>query len=375
MSTNLAFRIAQKIRERGPLGLNEFMRNSLLDPREGYYASGNPLGRDFTTAPEVSQMFGELIGLWCADGWNRLGMPTPILLVELGPGRGTLISDALRAINKVCPEFANALELHLVEISEPLRRMQADAISDANVRVFWHERLAQVPEGAMLVIANEFFDALPVRQFQYTSTGWRERCIGLADDDETFVIQMGEVHAPKDNLFAFSPNPAPGEVVELRPAGNEIARYLGSILHRDSGVALLVDYGSASQPRGDSFSALCRQGFVDPLTAPPGSADLSAWVDFGSLAKAALEGAGNWPCADDGVEIFGPVPQGRFLRRLGIAKRAVKLSAPYQDLVRLVDPGAMGSVFKVLALAVGLKDGAPPAGFLASERWCGLEDE
>lgn len=374
MNAILASRIAESIREHGPMAVDEYMSAALLDPHQGYYTSGNPLGRDFTTAPEVSQMFGELIGLWCADGWSRLGKPAPVLLVELGPGRGTLMRDALRAIEQVCSEFARSLEVHLVEISEPLRRMQEAAVGNAGVPVFWHESLDHVPEGPMLMIANEFFDVLPVRQFQFTSSGWRERCIGLAGDEATFVIHLGEIHSKEVCLSALTGEPAPGEIFEACPKGDDIARHLGARLNEASGAALLVDYGSISRPCGDSLSALCGHGSVDPLKALPGTADMSAWVDFGALAKAAHTGGNDRSRAGSGVAIFGPVPQGSFLRRLGIAERAARLQVPAADLTRLVDPGAMGAVFKVMALVSGLMDGASPAGFHDGECWCDAED-
>ena len=357
----LAGRIAERIRTHGHIGLDEYMRAALLDEQHGYYAVGNPLGRDFTTAPEISQMFGELLGLWCAEMWRRLGRPAPLRLVEAGPGRGTLMRDALRAIGTAAPDFAAAVEVHLVEASAGLRRVQAETLHGVGAAVHWHETVEEVPAGAMLAIANEFFDALPVRQFQYGGQdggqGWFERRIGLAEDGG-FAFCLAPAAEMEAHLFAAAKQPASGEIVELCPEAERIARHLGARLQRHGGAALIVDYGSAEQPSGGSFGALRRGGAADPLDAP-GKADLSAWVDFRALGQAARKG---------GAAVFGPVAQGSFLRRLGIAERAARLNAPAADLQRLVDPQAMGAVFKALALVAPQAGDRPPAGFLESER-------
>ena len=366
MNASLSERLACDIRQRGSIGLDEYMRAALLDESEGYYAVGSPLGRDFTTAPEVSQMFGELAGLWCVDVWTRLGEPLPVSLVELGPGRGSLMSDALRAAASASPAFGNGLKVHLVEASASLRRMQERTLGDAGVPVHWHDSVESLPETPMLLVANEFFDALPVRQFAYTAQGWRERRVGLADDG-TFAICLEGAAEQQSRLCALVDDPAEGEVVEIRPEAERITRFISGRLSKHSGAALLVDYGSGMRPSGDSLSALGRDGFVEALSHP-GIADLSAWVDFGSLARVAGD-----------VDVFGPIPQGSFLRRLGIVERAEHLRMHADEaqareistaLSRLIEPEGMGVLFKVMAM-VSRDLQTVPSGFLDAERFNG----
>lgn len=342
------------------------MRAALSDEREGYYATGNPLGCDFTTAPEVSQMFGELAGLWCVDIWARLGETTPISLVELGPGRGSLMSDALRAVASASPALVSDLEVHLVETSASLRRMQAHTLGGINIPVHWHESVESLPKIPMLLLANEFFDALPIRQFAYTAQGWRERRVCLADDD-TFTICLGGVTEKESHLYTLVDDPDEGEIVEIRPEAERIMRFISECLSKHSGAALLVDYGSGMRPSGDSLSALGRDGFVDALTHP-GTVDLSAWVDFGALAR-----------VSEDVDVFGPVPQGSFLRRLGIIERAEHLRTHADEaqaheistaLSRLIEPEEMGLLFKVMAM-VSRDLQTVPSGFLDTERFKG----
>ncbi|MCY4032709.1 MAG: SAM-dependent methyltransferase [Hyphomicrobiales bacterium] len=366
MNANLSERLAQDIRQRGSIGLDEYMRAALSDEREGYYATGNPLGRDFTTAPEVSQMFGELAGLWCVDVWTRLGEPAPVSLVELGPGRGSLMLDALRAVASASPAFMSDLEVHLVETSASLQRTQARTLGGVDIPVRWHESVESLPETPMLLIANEFFDALPIRQFAYTAQGWRERRVGLAEDD-AFTICLGDVAERESRLYTLVNDPAEGEIVEIRPEAERIMRFISGRLSKHSGAALLVDYGSGMRPSGDSLSALGRDGFVEAL-ADPGAVDLSAWVDFGALARVAGD-----------VDVFGPVPQGSFLRRLGIVERAERLRVHADEtqareistaLSRLIEPEGMGVLFKVMAL-VSRDLQTEPSGFLDAERFKG----
>ena len=370
MSARLAQRIAADIRLRGPLRLDAWMRACMLDDEYGYYATGNPLGRDFTTAPEISQMFGELLGLWCADMWPRLGAPSLLRLVELGPGRGTMLRDALRTIGKTCPAFASALEVHLVEVSPVLHRVQGETLAAFGFPLHWHTSVEDISSGPMLLLANEFFDALPVRQFEYSAAGWREVCVGLAeetDDDNRihFAVRLAPAPEMEKRLFAAAGNPAAGDIVELCPEAEAIARHIGMRLGEHCGAMLVMDYGSAGRPCGASLGALRRDGRVALPDAPPGGADLSAWVDFRALANAAQKKGRN------AVRVFGPIPQGGFLRRLGIVERAARLNAPAADLARLVDPAAMGAVFKAMALVSASAGDEPPTGFLATEQWHG----
>ena len=352
LSGDLGRLIAHRIALTGPMPIADFMAEALGHPRLGYYRRAMPLGTagDFTTAPEISQMFGELLGAWLAERWQAMGGPSPVRLVELGPGRGTLMADALRATRGV-PGFHAALDLHLVDTSEPLRAAQRAALAD--VSPTWHERFDDVPTGPLLLVANEFFDALPVRQFHRTAAGWRERMVGLAPDG-TLRLAI----APGATPFATVLPDAPvGAEAEISEAGRTQAADIGARLRRDGGWALIVDYGYDKSTPGTSLQAV-RGHRGAGLLDRPGETDLSAHVDFAALAAAA------------GVPAFGPVGQGDFLRRLGIEARAriLKQRASAGQargldaaLARLIAPDQMGTLFRVLAL--GDDRSVPPAGF------------
>jgi NADH dehydrogenase [ubiquinone] 1 alpha subcomplex assembly factor 7 len=343
MSAPLLAHLARRIRAAGPITVAAYMDEALHHPEWGYYATRDPLGADgdFITAPEVSQMFGELIGLWCAELWQRMGAPAPVLLVELGPGRGTLLGDALRA-GALVPGFTDAIALHLVERSPVLRAAQGRALGAWAPA--WHDDLAHVPTGPMLLVANEFVDALPIRQFVRAPHGWRERLVGLEGDALAFALAPGPAAEPD------LPEAAPGSIRELRPAARSLARDLGRRLAQGGGAALVIDYGYGAGGFGDTLQAVRRHRAHDMLVAP-GSADLTAHVDFADFAHHA---------AQAGARVSGPMPQGAFLRALGIEARAARLlataDADQAALIRsawrrLVDPAAMGRLFKVLALA------------------------
>jgi len=361
--TAAAEAIRRRVAAEGPLTVAAFMAEALGHPRHGYYATRDPLGAagDFTTAPEISQMFGELIGLWCADAWMRMGAPARVLLVELGPGRGTLMADALRAARGV-PAFRAAVGVHLVETSPALRARQAAALADADPA--WHDDLSTVPDGPLLLVANEFFDALPVRQFQRTERGWRERRVDA--DPATGALRLALDPAPSA-AEVLIPGPvragAPaGSVAEVSPASREIARAVGRRLAAHGGAALVVDYGHDRPGAGDTLQAVKGHAHAGVLDAP-GEADLTAHVCFASLADAARAG---------GAEAHGPVGQGEFLVRLGIRERADALMRARPDRAaevaaardRLTAPDAMGTLFRAMALTPA---GAPaPAGFGAA---------
>lgn len=352
----LARRLTDRIRRDGPISVADFMAAALQDPDDGYYRQGDPLGRagDFTTAPEISQMFGELIGLWCAETWLTAGAPAPFRLVELGPGRGTLMADALRATARV-PGFQAALRLHLVESSPGLRRRQAAALAAAAPS--WHDRLEDVPDGPAWIVANEFLDALPVHQIVRTVDGWAERGVGI-DGDGAFVF-VDALPAPPAMVPAV--DRPPGTVVERRPAADAVATVAAERVARAGGRGLFVDYGYAAGD-GDTLQAVGRHGRVSVLEAP-GTVDLSAHVAFAAVADAARRA---------GAAAWGPVPQGRFLQALGIAERAERLAAARPDaratlaaaLHRLIGAGAMGTLFKVLAITP--PDAPAPPGFAAA---------
>ncbi len=367
MPTPLARRIAARIEAGGaPLSVEDYMRACLLDPEHGYYTTAEPFGRagDFVTAPEISQMFGELLGLWAADAWMRLGQPSPVVLAELGPGRGTMMSDMLRATRRV-PGFREATRIVLVEASPRLRARQATTLAGeiAHGHISWADRLEELPPGPLLLLANEFFDALPIRQYQRTASGVAERGVGT-DDAGGLRWGLSPVVPPPEVARRLGPA-APGTVLETCPPGEAIAAALGARLAAGGGAALLVDYGHAGG-FGDTLQAIWRQRFDDPL-AHPGEADLTAHVDFAALARSARKA---------GARSFGPIGQGALLRRLGLEARADRLkhgadpaAAAGIDaaVARLAGPGpeGMGDLFKALALVHPVLDEV--AGFAADD--------
>lgn len=343
------------IRHDGPIGVDRFMALALGHPIYGYYTTRDPLGAagDFTTAPEISQMFGEMIGLWAAEVHASLGAPDPLVLVELGPGRGTLLVDTLRAA-RAAPAFRAALRVHLVETSPILRARQAQTLEAAGIVPHWHDRLETVPSGPAIVLANEFFDALPVRQFVRATRGWHERLVGL---DEAGRLAFGLAPEPDAALVLEGP---PGALLEFGFEGQALMGSLARRLVQQGGVALVVDYGYRAPRFGASLQAVSRHATASPLEAP-GEADLTAHVDFAGLRRAAER---------EGAHVLGPVEQGIFLAALGIAARAEALSRARPDqadmvaaaLLRLTGPDPqMGTLFK--ALAVTAPGVPPPPGF------------
>jgi NADH dehydrogenase [ubiquinone] 1 alpha subcomplex assembly factor 7 len=328
-----------------------YMQLCLTHPQYGYYVSRDPLGRegDFTTAPEVSQMFGELLGLWAASVWRAIGSPPLLHLVELGPGRGTMMADALRAL-RVLPPLYQALDVHMVEINPVLREKQKTTL--AGVRnIHWHDSIDSVPAGPAVILANEYFDVLPVHQAVKREGGWHERTVELAYDGE---LNFGVSADPIPRFEILVPplvRAAPvGAVFEWRP-DSEMMK-IASRVRDEGGAALVIDYGHLRSEAGDTFQAIARHSFADPLKNP-GQADITAHVDFQALGRAA---------EDVGARVHGPVTQGEFLKRLGIETRALTLMSKAgpevsEDvsaaLKRLVDSGdgGMGSLFKVIGIA------------------------
>ena len=304
-----------------------------------YYAERDPF-RDFTTAPEISQVFGELLGLWAAIVWEGMGRPDPVLLAECGPGRGTLMSDALRAVRQAAPPFAAALRLHLVETSPRLRAQQAALLPGA----VWHDRVEDVPPGPLLLLGNEFLDALPIRQFVRRGEGWAERFVRDGAFVEVPAGAPNEQPAGASGLEA-----AEGEVIEVCEAARQIVRHLAGRVAAGGGAALFLDYGPAASAAGDSLQALHGGDAANPLLRP-GEADLTAHVDFAALARVAREA---------GATVHGPMPQGPLLARLGLFQRtdrlartqpALRAAALVQAAQRLAEPDRMGRLFKALAL-------------------------
>ncbi len=351
--TALAEDIRERIRRDGPISIATYMELCLHHPEHGYYRRGRPIGAggDFITAPEVSQMFGELIGLWCAAVWQAMGEPQRLHLVELGPGRGTLLADALRAAGTVSA-FRDAIDLHLVEVSDSLRAEQATMLADAQPT--WHDCLETVPPGPVLVVANEFFDALPVRQFERIDGTWQERVVALAPSPQALRFTTTGL-VPVEVGLGCAPS---GAIVERAPAREALAAALAERVAADRGATLVIDYGYEQAGPGDTLQAMRRHRRHDVLE-DPGAADLTAHVDFSSLGTAARQA---------GASVFGPVHQRQFLRALGIDARASRLrqGASTQQateidaaLRRLTGAHGMGALFKAMAFAHPAL-GAPP---------------
>jgi SAM-dependent MidA family methyltransferase len=351
-TTPLETDIRRRIAAAGPMPVGEFMALCLTDRAHGYYTTRDPLGErgDFITSPEISQMFGELIGLWMAAVWQRMGAPGNVRVIELGPGRGTMMNDALRAA-KVLPAFRDAAVLHLVEISPVLRAQQEQTLAQLPVPMFWHTTLRDVPGGPAIIVANEFFDALPVNQAVKTERGWHQRLVEIDAVGNLAFTLAGEPMAHFERLLPQRLRDAPaGSVFEWRT--DTTAMELGRRLAAGGGAALVIDYGHADSAAGETLQAVGRHAYIDPLTAP-GSIDLTAHVDFEALARA-VEAMG--------ALSFGPREQAEFLVRLGIATRAAALKAKAAPaaaadidtaLARLTGHGrtGMGTLFKVAAYA------------------------
>jgi len=337
-----------------------------------YYATHDPFA-DFTTSPEISQVFGELLGLWAAVAWGILGRPRRVLLVEAGPGRGTLMADALRAVGQAAPQFRAAISVHLIETSARLRALQAERVPGA----IWHDGLATLPEGPLLLLANEFLDALPIRQFVRRGPRWTERYVmeNCSRSAELFEKRSVESEGPAARYRWHErelPDPPPyllsdGEwgntppnVVENCEAARRFVGDLSARLARHPGAALFLDYGAEHPPAGDSLQAIANGRPADPLSQP-GTADLTAHVDFAALAAIVR---------DAGAMAHGPIPQGLFLARLGLFQRTRRLAEAQSPMraaalvgaaQRLAEPHRMGRLFK--AMAISSSTSTVPPGF------------
>jgi SAM-dependent MidA family methyltransferase len=343
---DLAAEIREIIAYEGPITIERYMALALTHPAKGYYTARDPFGAqgDFVTSPEISQMFGELIGLWAADLWERIGAPPELRLVELGPGRGALMADFLRAA-RVSPGFFAALDVHLVEASEKLAERQSEALAGSGRPVSWHRALDDIPPGPAIFVANEFFDALPVRHYVKAHDGWRERLIGL-DAEGRLAWGLGAEAEPFLKAEAED-----GAVLEINAAAQKVTTQIAARIMEQNGGLLAVDYGYLQTGFGETLQAIKAHRYVDPL-AEPGLADLTTHVDFAALSRAARSVR---------ARVHGPVTQGDFLRAIGIVQRAEALATHADDdqraeidsaLARLTDMSetGMGALFKVLAV-------------------------
>ena len=340
---SLKAKLKALILQQGPMTVAQYMSQCLHDPEHGYYATRPRLGADgdFITAPLVSQMFGELIGLWCAETWERMGRPPRVILAEVGPGDGALMSDALRAL-KLAPDFLKAADLWLVETSAPLRQRQAESLAAAALEPRWAVALDELPsELPLILVANEVLDCLPARQFVRMDDGWAERMVGLDDGGE---LEFGLARRPLDRSL---PEAEPGGVAEISSAQETFAAEIGRRLVCQGGAALLIDYGRAEPGIGDTFQALKSHEKVSPLE-DPGEADLTVHADFPAVIAAARTA---------GTEAK-LLTQGAFLTRLGIVQRAEALRRARPDrapvlarqLERLIGEDHMGELFKVACI-------------------------
>lgn len=357
--TTLTDRLVALIAQNGPITVAQYMTSALYDPLNGYYSMRAGLGSDgdFLTAPEASQMFGELVGLWCAQEWITLESPASFNLVELGPGNGTLMADAWRA-TKIVPGFHAAANLQLVEIGAHLKQRQADALAKVGAAPTWIPHLNEAPDAPTLIIANEFLDCLPIRQFFRLDGRWRERLVGVKDG----ALAFGFSHEPLPDESLIPPalhGAADGAIAEVAAALPAFVTTLARRFAQMPGRALLIDYGGAETTGGDTLQAVRKHGRVDVLDTP-GSADLTAHVDFPRLAALAR---------DAGLAVHGPVPQGAWLEALGVKERAAALAKARPDkaggieaqLHRLTASDEMGVLFNALCLSS--RDLPPPAGF------------
>mgnify|MGYP001458511714 CR=1 FL=1 len=353
MPTPLARKIVRLIEEHGPITVADYFAICLADPEYGYYRAREPFGRagDFVTAPEISQMFGEMIGVFLVSTWQAHGAPAPLALVEIGPGRGTLMADALRTIERLAPAMFAATDVHLVETSARLSDVQRQTLLRYKEKITWHDDFGSVPESFTLLVANELFDAIPLRQFVKTATGFRERMVRV---NETGALEFAIGATGIDpGLLPDQGRGAPeGTIFEAAPARSAVMLSITERLVRHGGTALIIDYGHLQSGYGDTLQAVYRHEY-DPPLARPGEADLTSHVDFEALAMAALAAGGH---------VHRPLPQGDFLVALGLLERAGALGAGKDRLTqagiedavnRLAGEGAgaMGRLFKVLCVS------------------------
>jgi NADH dehydrogenase [ubiquinone] 1 alpha subcomplex assembly factor 7 len=354
-------RLIALIKSMGPISIADYMADALGHPHHGYYMTGAPIGADgdFTTSPEISQVFGELIGAWLVQSWSEMGEPARFNLVELGPGRGVLMADILRTA-RLRPGFLSAAELHLVETSGRMRHEQSRRLSGSAPQPNFADEFADIPAAPTLLVANEFFDCLPIRQYQRLAEGWRERRIGVSSDGAALAFTHGPTPPPPDTPLPPAAATAEGAIFEVCDAALALSVEIAKTLAAQGGRALIIDYGHLQSGLGDTLQAVRRHAFW-PVLQAPGQADLTAHVDFEALSRAAIEA---------GAAVFGPTTQGAFLSRLGLDARLERLvvgrsaddaTRLREGARRLAAPDAMGEIFKVVCLSAPALP--PPAGF------------
>lgn len=349
--TTLRERIAALIAATGPISIADYMALCLFDPENGYYTTREPFGvaGDFVTAPEISQMFGELIGIWIRAAWDAVGRPIPVTIAEIGPGRGTLMKDMLRTLGRLDPALASQADFALIEASLRLTDVQKKTLAQSEARISWHQSLDTLPDTSLIIIGNELFDAIPMRQYVRSAGQWRERAIGL--DDAGNLAFIASAGAPDPSLLPpDAGDPPDGAIVELAPARVAMMDAIAGRIAAHGGAGLFIDYGHLEPGMGDTLQAVRRHKHV-PVLDGPGEADLTSHVDFAALAAEARR---------HGLETH-LATQGNLLLGMGLLERAGRLGAQADESVRerlrceverLAGPQAMGDLFKVLAISL-----------------------
>lgn len=353
MSTPLAEKIKAIILANGPISVTDYFSLCLADPEHGYYKTREPFGQsgDFITAPEISQLFGEMLGIFLVQAWQRHGEPTPVNIAEIGPGRGTMMADILRVVAKLSPALYEAASVHLVETSERLQKVQQQTLIAHKFKISWHDSFDTLPDGFLLLAANELFDAIPIRQFVKTAQGFRERLVGL-DAAGELAFAAGVAGIDPDLLPASAPAAPLGTVFEVAPARDAVMAALSERIRTHGGTAVVIDYGHMATGLGDTLQAV-RDHQFDPPLAHPGQADITSHVDFEQLARRSVA---------ESLQINGLTYQGDFLIALGLAERAAALgrdkSSETQESIRAdaerlagAGEGKMGELFKVLVVS------------------------
>lgn len=353
MTTPLAEKIKAIILANGPISVTDYFSLCLADPEYGYYKTREPFGRsgDFITAPEISQLFGEMMGIFLVQAWQRHGEPAPVTIAEIGPGRGTMMADILRVIAKLSPALYEAADVHMVETSERLQKVQSQTLVAHKFKISWHDSFDTLPDGFLLLAANELFDAIPIRQFVKTAQGFRERLVGLdAEGELTFAAGVAGIDPTL--LPPAAANATPGSIFEIAPARDAVMTALCERIKTSGGTAVIIDYGHIATGLGDTLQAV-REHQFDPPLKHPGEADITSHVDFEQLARRA---------ATEGLQINGLTYQSDFLLALGLAERAAALGRDKDtetqeniraDAERLAGAGEgkMGELFKVLVVS------------------------
>ncbi len=347
--TPLGERLVRLIAASGPIGVGDYMAACLFDPQHGYYTTRQPFGRegDFITAPEISQMFGELVAVWLVQAWQASGMPLPATVAEIGPGRGTLMKDMVRTIRRLAPHLASRADFALVEASPRLVAVQKETLRDAGPAFAWHVTIETLPRQPVFIVGNEIFDALPFRQFVRTEKGWLERAVGI-DEEGNLRFTVGAAALPRDTLPREIREAGTGSIFEVAPAREALMSAIAGHIAAHGGAGIFFDYGHLVPSTGDTFQAV-RKHRSEDVFASPGEADLTSHVDFSALARVAQT---------HGLEAR-MTTQGGFLLGMGLLERAGKLGQAADgaarekiaaDVERLAGPDQMGDLFKVLTI-------------------------